>query len=263
MTAPADDSAKSPLKAWVRALEMTAPIVRNPTVTLPTCIDTLAAKFGSAPALLSDEACLTYVELAQRCNRYARWALAQGIAAGDVVVLMMANSPDYLAIWLGVTRIGAIVALVNNQLVGDSLAHAVSVAAPQHVIVGAEFAAAIAAVRSRLVDLLSGPSPVPSAAVHELGAVTLHLPFEVADYVDFYASEHHAANLGRLFRPDAPPLLRPAGAGDRELTGGRSAACWLQDGSSAVPPELAKPAPGGVSPAATSAVATPVARSQS
>jgi peptide/nickel transport system ATP-binding protein len=64
-------------------------------------------------------------------------------------------------------------------------------------------------------------------------------------------------------RTDAPPLLRPAGAGDRELTGGRSAACWLQDGSSAVPPELAKPAPGGVSPAATSAVATPVARSQS
>ena len=34
--------------------------------------------------------------------------------------------------------------------------------------------------------------------------VTLHLPFEVADYVDFYASEHHATNLGRLFRPDIP-----------------------------------------------------------
>ena len=34
--------------------------------------------------------------------------------------------------------------------------------------------------------------------------VTLHLPFEVADYVDFYASEHHASNLGRLFRPDSP-----------------------------------------------------------
>jgi fumarylacetoacetase len=62
-----------------------------------------------------------------------------------------------------------------------------------------------AAVRSRLADLLSGP--VPPAAVHDLDAVTLHLPFEVADYVDFYASEHHAANLGRLFRPDAPPLL--------------------------------------------------------
>ncbi|MCM2429334.1 fumarylacetoacetase [Streptomyces sp. RKAG337] len=36
--------------------------------------------------------------------------------------------------------------------------------------------------------------------------VTLHLPFEVADYVDFYASEHHATNLGRIFRPGSEPL---------------------------------------------------------
>jgi fumarylacetoacetase len=35
---------------------------------------------------------------------------------------------------------------------------------------------------------------------------TLHLPFEVADYVDFYASEHHATNVGRIFRPNAEPL---------------------------------------------------------
>jgi fumarylacetoacetase len=37
--------------------------------------------------------------------------------------------------------------------------------------------------------------------------VTLHLPFEVADYVDFYASEQHATNLGRMFRPDGDALL--------------------------------------------------------
>jgi fumarylacetoacetase len=36
--------------------------------------------------------------------------------------------------------------------------------------------------------------------------VTLHLPFTVADYVDFYASEQHATNVGRMFRPDAEPL---------------------------------------------------------
>jgi fumarylacetoacetase len=37
--------------------------------------------------------------------------------------------------------------------------------------------------------------------------VTLHLPFEVADYVDFYSSEHHAANLGAILRPGTPPLM--------------------------------------------------------
>lgn len=39
-----------------------------------------------------------------------------------------------------------------------------------------------------------------------LDQVRMHLPFEVADYVDFYTSEHHARRLGRLFRPDEPPL---------------------------------------------------------
>jgi fumarylacetoacetase len=38
------------------------------------------------------------------------------------------------------------------------------------------------------------------------GTVELRLPFTVADYVDFYASEHHATNVGRIFRPDAEPL---------------------------------------------------------
>jgi fumarylacetoacetase len=38
--------------------------------------------------------------------------------------------------------------------------------------------------------------------------VRLHLPFEVADYVDFYSSEHHATNVGRIFRPDGEPLSR-------------------------------------------------------
>jgi fumarylacetoacetase len=36
--------------------------------------------------------------------------------------------------------------------------------------------------------------------------VDLRLPFTVADYVDFYASEHHASNIGRIFRPDSEPL---------------------------------------------------------
>jgi fumarylacetoacetase len=44
---------------------------------------------------------------------------------------------------------------------------------------------------------------------HPLSEVTLHLPFEVADYVDFYASENHARNVGRIFRPDAEDSLTP------------------------------------------------------
>jgi fumarylacetoacetase len=41
----------------------------------------------------------------------------------------------------------------------------------------------------------------------EVAEAELAMPFEVADYVDFYSSLHHATNVGRMFRPDAEPLL--------------------------------------------------------
>ncbi|GAA5034113.1 fumarylacetoacetase [Terrabacter aeriphilus] len=42
--------------------------------------------------------------------------------------------------------------------------------------------------------------------LHRLDDVVLHLPIEVADYVDFYASEDHASNVGQIFRPDNAAL---------------------------------------------------------
>ena len=62
--------------------------------------------------------------------------------------------------------------------------------------------------RARITELVAGDA-VPERAVHPLGDVELTMPFEVADYVDFYASEAHASNLGRLFRPDNPEPLLP------------------------------------------------------
>jgi fumarylacetoacetase len=64
-----------------------------------------------------------------------------------------------------------------------------------------------AETRGRLQELL-GPEhdPRPELLIPS-GDVRMHLPFEVADYVDFYSSIEHATNVGRLFRPDADPLL--------------------------------------------------------
>lgn len=63
-------------------------------------------------------------------------------------------------------------------------------------------------VRGWLVDLLRQDAAADVVAPHlvPLTDVTLHLPFAVADYVDFYASEHHATNVGQIFRPDGDAL---------------------------------------------------------
>jgi fumarylacetoacetase len=62
-------------------------------------------------------------------------------------------------------------------------------------------------VRAEIRERLTGE--VPDEVLFPLSGVRLHLPVEVADYVDFYASEHHASNLGRLFRPQNPDPLTP------------------------------------------------------
>jgi fatty-acyl-CoA synthase len=140
----------TPLKAWARALALTAPIAQNPDVTLPIEIARLAERYGEKPALIGENETLTYQGLAERSNRYTRWALDQGLSRGDVVCLVMHNDPDYLAAWLGITRTGAIAALVNTNLVGDSLAHAIRVATPEHVVLGADLAEAVAEIMPAL-----------------------------------------------------------------------------------------------------------------
>ena len=66
------------------------------------------------------------------------------------------------------------------------------------------------ATRARLTELLGAGSPereAAAAALVPLADVEARLPIAIGDYVDFYSSIEHASNVGRIFRPDAEPLL--------------------------------------------------------
>ncbi len=66
-----------------------------------------------------------------------------------------------------------------------------------------------AALRRHLIELFTDDRRAAqlSPSLTPLDELTMLLPVEVGDYVDFYSSLHHATNLGRLFRPDGEPLL--------------------------------------------------------
>jgi fatty-acyl-CoA synthase len=138
MNAEPSLSGRSSFDGWLRALSLTAPISQNPARVFPAMIAAMAERCGEAPALLSDRETLTYRALDRRANQFARWALAQNLAKGDAVCLLMPSQPDYLAIWLGLTRVGVVAALLNTNLAGASLAHCVDTAQAQLVIVAPE-----------------------------------------------------------------------------------------------------------------------------
>ena len=70
-----------------------------------------------------------------------------------------------------------------------------------------------ASVRAWVTGLLTDEAGRARVEPHllPLADVDLHMPFQVADYVDFYASLDHASNVGRIFRPDQAPLLPSSG----------------------------------------------------
>jgi fatty-acyl-CoA synthase len=140
----------SSAKAWLRALELTARIEPNPERVFADIVDDWAVRQGDRPALISDGESLTYRALAERIHRYARWALAAGIKRGDTVGLIMSTRPDYVAAWLGISKVGGVVALLNTRLVGQSLSHCINVANANHVILADELAGTFETARAHL-----------------------------------------------------------------------------------------------------------------
>lgn len=125
----------SPAKTWLKAIELTSRIEAEPQRLFADVVDDWAARQPDRPALIARAGIVSYGALARRINQYARWALSIGVQPGDTVALIMSSRPDYVAAWLGISRIGGVVALLNTNLVGPSLAHCIGVAKPAHVIV--------------------------------------------------------------------------------------------------------------------------------
>src|SRR5690606_3156315 len=74
-----------------RTLRRIIPLAHKTTLVLPDVVEGLAARHGERPALVSETETLSYAGLDARANRYARWAMANGVGKGDTVCLLMPN----------------------------------------------------------------------------------------------------------------------------------------------------------------------------
>jgi fatty-acyl-CoA synthase len=108
------------------------------TRSIVDIVEAQAKKRPDAIAIYYLDQAMSYAQLDARANRYAHWALSQGIGRGAAVALLMENRPDYICAWLGLFKVGAQVALINTNLQGAALTHSISISGAAHAIVGAE-----------------------------------------------------------------------------------------------------------------------------
>lgn len=110
-------------------------------------------KFGPKPAIIFEGRTLTYDQLDNLANRYANWAISIGLRAGDVVAIFMSNRPDYIAAWYGLSKIGIVCALINQNLFGHQLIHSVKVAKSQVLICDSELAPTWTSISDQLPEI--------------------------------------------------------------------------------------------------------------
>lgn len=138
------------LTGALRTLKRTTPIGKNPTRTIRDLIEQQAEAHGDRLALIGERETFTYRQFNARANRWARWFRSIGLNKGDTIALVMANRPEYLAIWIGVAKAGGVTALINTNLTGPSLAHSISVVDAKAVIVEAGLARTFETARAQL-----------------------------------------------------------------------------------------------------------------
>ncbi|HLZ75104.1 long-chain-acyl-CoA synthetase [Phenylobacterium sp.] len=98
---------------------------------------------------------LSYAELDAIANRFAHWGKGINLRRGQTVALFMPNRLEYFPIWYGLSKIGVVTALINNQLSGLALAHCLNISQAACVIVDAETSPVFEAAKS----LLEKPLP--------------------------------------------------------------------------------------------------------
>ncbi len=134
--------------------------------TIADYIEGQVAKYGDLPFILFEDRQITYREYNAMANRFAHWGLSVGLRAGDTIGFMMANRAEYVPVWSGLAKIGVKAALINTNLVGSGVLHALEVVGANRLLLGAECAPSVfmrGASPSRCF-VLRGASPSRSPA---------------------------------------------------------------------------------------------------
>ena len=126
------------VSGMLRVLNQIKKVGPGSGVRVPDHIEKTVDKFSDRPMAITDDGEISYAAFDAYANRVANWALAQGLKKGETVALFMPNRWEYIAIWFGLSKIGVVTSLLNNQLSGQSLAHCLNIGETRHAIVANE-----------------------------------------------------------------------------------------------------------------------------
>jgi fatty-acyl-CoA synthase len=157
--------------------------------SMARALDERVAQDPNGLALAYADERFTFRDLDRKANQYARFFQSRGIGHGDVVALFLDNRPDYVFALCGLNRLRAIASLINTNLSGASLTHAINVCSPRGVLVGSEHA-------QSLVEVLPNLSGVSGRVWFQAEKTTLDTPASLERINEAVQEQSDARPLG-------------------------------------------------------------------
>jgi fatty-acyl-CoA synthase len=117
-----------------RLLKRIKPIELDSDVLLCDDFEEAVDKFPDNIAIDDGQRTLTYRDLDAMANRFGHWAKNRGLRRSDTIALMMTNRIEYLAAWIGFSKVGIATALINTNLNGQGLAHCLAISNAFNVV---------------------------------------------------------------------------------------------------------------------------------
>jgi len=102
-----------------------------------------AARYGDRVFIRFGEQQLSYREANATANRYAAVLAARGVGRGDVVGIMLRNSPNAVLMMLAAVKCGAIAGMLNYHQRGDVLAHSLGLLDAKALVVESDLVGAV------------------------------------------------------------------------------------------------------------------------
>ena len=116
-------------------------------------LEVQARKNGTEPAIVFEDRRYTWSEVHAEVDRAAKGFRELGIGEGDVVVLLMDNRPEFLFAITALNRIRAAGALINTNITGTALCHAIDIAKGVAILAGQEHMEKVASVLPELASV--------------------------------------------------------------------------------------------------------------
>ncbi|MDG1113803.1 MAG: long-chain-acyl-CoA synthetase [Pseudomonadales bacterium] len=113
-------------------------------------VEANALKFGQRSAIVFEGQEVTWAEFNALANQYAHYLKSQGVQRGDTVSVIMENRIEFLALLVGVNKIGVTAGLINTNLTGKPLIHCITVTHSKKCIFGSEVSGALNEVKDEL-----------------------------------------------------------------------------------------------------------------